>query len=51
MSNEAKITMDEARDLVSNQMLWPLVRDFLWTSYRRCIGAGSRVWKLESLKV
>ena len=24
------ITIDEARELVSNQRLWPIVRDFLW---------------------
>lgn len=30
MLNEAEIPMDEARRLVSDRMLWPLVRDFLW---------------------
>ena len=30
MSNEPNITMDEARALVSDQALWPLIRDFLW---------------------
>ena len=30
MLDEVKITMEEARDLVSDQTLWPLVRDFLW---------------------
>lgn len=46
MSNEVKITMDEARDLVSNQMLWPLVRDFLWDF----VPQVHRSW-LESLEV
>jgi len=30
MSNNANMTVDEARALVSDQALWPLVRDFLW---------------------
>ena len=30
MADEAKIAMDEARELVSDRTLWPLVRDFLW---------------------
>ena len=30
MSNEATITIDEARALVSDAALWPRVRDFLW---------------------
>ena len=30
MSEVEKITMSEARELVSNTALWPLVRDFLW---------------------
>ena len=29
-SDEKTITMDEARDLVADQALWPRVRDFLW---------------------
>ena len=52
MSNEAKITMDEARDLVSNQMLWPLVRDFLWDfvpQVHRSWLEGLEVGKVEGL--
>jgi hypothetical protein len=30
MSNAVNITLDEARELVSNRLLWPRVRDFLW---------------------
>ena len=30
MSEVEKITMSEARELVANTALWPLVRDFLW---------------------
>ena len=30
MLNDAVITIDEARALVSDQALWPRVRDFLW---------------------
>ena len=30
MAEVASITIDEARALVSNQALWPRVRDFLW---------------------
>ena len=30
MANEASITIDDARALVSDQTLWPLVRSFLW---------------------
>lgn len=30
MSEAEKTTMDEARALVSDRALWPLVRDFLW---------------------
>lgn len=30
MIDEEKITMDDARALVSDQALWPFVRDFLW---------------------
>jgi len=30
MAEEANITMDEARGLVSDAALWPRVRDFLW---------------------
>lgn len=30
MSEVEKTTMDEARELVSDPVLWPLVRDFLW---------------------
>ena len=30
MANEADITIDEARGLVSDRLLWPRVRDFLW---------------------
>ncbi len=29
-SDDTAITMDEARDLVADQTLWPHVRDFLW---------------------
>ena len=29
-SDDMTITMDEARDVVADQTLWPLVRDFLW---------------------
>ena len=29
-SDDKKITIDEARELVSDQVLWPRVRDFLW---------------------
>ncbi len=29
-SDEKAITLDEARDLVADQALWPRVRDFLW---------------------
>ena len=28
--DDTTITMDEARDLVADQALWPHVRDFLW---------------------
>ncbi len=30
MPNAVNITLDEARKLVSNRLLWPRVRDFLW---------------------
>ena len=30
MAEKADITMDEARALVSDTALWPLMRDFLW---------------------
>ena len=30
MAEGADIVMEEARKLVSNRLLWPLVRDFLW---------------------
>ena len=30
MDEAGNMTMDEARALVSNQLLWPRVRDFLW---------------------
>lgn len=30
MSKEAEITLDKARELVANPLLWPRVRDFLW---------------------
>ena len=30
MSKEADITLDKARELVANPLLWPRVRDFLW---------------------
>ena len=30
MSNEANITIDEARALVADAALWPRIRDFLW---------------------
>ena len=30
MLSEVEMPMDEARNLVSDQMLWPLVRNFLW---------------------
>ena len=30
MAEIEDITIEEARELVSNQSLWPLVRDFLW---------------------
>ena len=30
MAKETDITVEEARDLVSNQTIWPRVRDFLW---------------------
>ena len=30
MAEVADITIEEARELVSNRLLWPLVRDFLW---------------------
>ena len=30
MPNVVNITLDEARELVSNRLLWPRVRDFLW---------------------
>ena len=30
MRRSDDITIDEARDLVADQMLWPLVRNFLW---------------------
>jgi hypothetical protein len=30
MPNAVNITLDEARELVSNRLLWPRVRDFLW---------------------
>ena len=29
-SDDKKITIDEARELVADQVLWPRVRDFLW---------------------
>ena len=30
MAEGTDITIEEARELVSNRLLWPLVRDFLW---------------------
>ena len=30
MPNAVNIALDEARELVSNRLLWPRVRDFLW---------------------
>ena len=30
MSNEANITIDDARALVADEVLWPRMRDFLW---------------------
>jgi hypothetical protein len=30
MSNEANITIDDARALVADEALWPRMRDFLW---------------------
>lgn len=30
MAEGENITIEEARELVSNRLLWPLVRDFLW---------------------
>ena len=30
MAEGADIVIEEARELVSNRLLWPLVRDFLW---------------------
>ena len=30
MSNEANISIDDARALVADEALWPRMRDFLW---------------------
>jgi len=30
MAEDGDITIEEARELVSNRLLWPLIRDFLW---------------------
>ena len=43
---EVKITMDEARELVADQVLWPRVRDFLWD----LVPSIHESW-IESLKV
>ena len=54
MAEVADIVIEEARELVSNRLLWPLVRDFLWdfvpSIHESWIG-GLEVWKFGSLDV
>ena len=53
MAEVADITIEEARELVSNRLLWPLVRDFLWdfapSIHESWIGS-LEVWKFGSLE-
>ena len=55
MAEVADITIEEARELVSNRLLWPLVRDFLWDfapsiheSWIEERFGGLEVWKFGS---
>ena len=53
MAEGADIAIEEARKLVSNRLLWPLVRDFLWDFAPSIYGSwfGSlEVWKFGSLE-
>ena len=53
MAEVAGIMIEKARELVSNRLLWPLVRDFLWdfapSIHESWIG-GLEVWKFGSLE-
>ena len=51
MAKVADRTIEEARELVSNRLLWPLVREFLWDfapSIHESWIAGLEVWKSGS---
>ena len=54
MAEVAGIVIEKARELVSNQLLWPLARDFLWdfapSIHESWIG-GLEVWKFGCLDV
>ncbi len=54
MAEVADRMIEEARELVSNRLLWPLVRDFLWdfapSIHESWIG-GLEVWKFGCLDV
>ena len=57
MAEVADIVIEEARELVSNRLLWPLVRDFLWDFAPQIHESwivekfrGLEVWKFRSLK-
>ena len=54
MAEVADRTIEEARELVSNRLLWPFVRDFLWdfapSIHESWIG-GLEVWKFGCLDV
>ena len=50
MAEGADIVMEEARKLVSNRLLWPLVRDFLW-DFAPSIHESWIVEKLRGLEV
>ena len=54
MAEVENMAIEEARKLVSNRLLWPLVRDFLWdfapSIHESWIG-GLEVWQFGSLDV